>query len=35
VVASGEGDGSTFRISLPIRQAQQAAEEEPVEEVAL
>jgi PAS domain S-box-containing protein len=35
VVASGEGDGSTFRISLPIRQAQQPAEEEPVEEVAL
>jgi PAS domain S-box-containing protein len=35
VVASGEGEGSTFRISLPIRQAQQPAEREPVEEVAL
>jgi PAS domain S-box-containing protein len=35
VVASGEGTGSTFRISLPIGQTQQSAEEEPVEEVAL
>jgi hypothetical protein len=34
-VASGEGKGSTFRISLPIGQTQQSAEEEPVEEVAL
>jgi two-component system sensor histidine kinase/response regulator len=34
VVASGEGSGSTFRISLPLRQAQ-AAEEESIDEVAL
>jgi PAS domain S-box-containing protein len=35
MVASGEGEGSTFRISLPIRQAERRSEEEPVEEVAL
>ena len=34
VVASGESSGTTFRISLPIRQAQTIAEE-PVDEVAL
>jgi PAS domain S-box-containing protein len=33
-VASADGSGTTFRISLPIRQAQ-PAEEEPVEEFAL
>jgi PAS domain S-box-containing protein len=33
-VASADGGGTTFRISLPIRQAQ-ATEEEPVEELAL
>jgi signal transduction histidine kinase len=33
-VASADGTGTTFRISLPIRQTQPATEE-PVEELAL